>query len=144
MSLLDCVTFANKIKNCAMATVEDNKPRVRMLGLWFADQSGFYFQAWDFKEIYHQLRGNPSVEICFHSQNKADDFSMLRVRGEVEFVNKRSLKERLWTDRPFLKDLGAEGPNDSRIVIFRIAHGEASFWPVKKEGDYPGSEDIKF
>jgi uncharacterized pyridoxamine 5'-phosphate oxidase family protein len=69
---------------------------------------------------------------------------MLRVSGGVEFVEDAKLREKVWQDRPFLKSLGATGPDDSRLVLFRIAHGQASFWPIKKEGEYPGSEAITF
>ena len=69
---------------------------------------------------------------------------MMRIRGEVEFMEDIDLKEKVLEDRPFLKDLGAEGPEDPKLVIFRIAHGEVSFWPVKKEGEYPGTEKVVF
>jgi len=127
-----------------MATLDNGQPRVRMMGLWFANENGFYFQAWTFKDIYQQLKENPGVEICFHSQDKEDPYSMMRLRGKVEFVEEPALREQILKDRPFLKDLGAEGPDDPRIVIFRVAHGEAFFWPVKKEGEYPGSDKLKF
>jgi len=144
MSLQDCVDFADKVKNCSMATVENNQPRVRMMGLWFASEDGFYFQAWNFKDVYKQLKENPNMEICFFSQDKTDPYSVMRVRGGVEFIEEAALKERVLADRPFLKDLGTKGPDDPRIVIFRITHGEASFWPMKKEGQYPGLDKIKF
>ncbi len=69
---------------------------------------------------------------------------MLRVSGGVEFIDDIALKEKVLQDRPFLKDLGAKGPDDPRIIIFRISHGQAAFWPVKKTGEYPGVEKIAF
>ncbi len=45
MNLQDCITFANENKRCYLATVEDDQPRVRPMGLWFADEKGFYFQS---------------------------------------------------------------------------------------------------
>lgn len=143
MNFTDCVNFANKIKDCAMATVEGDQPKVRMMGLWFADQSGFYFQAWAFKAVYKQLKTNSKIEVCFHS-NMKEEPNMLRVSGGVEFIDDIKLKEKVFLDRPFLKNLGATGPDDPRIVIFRIAHGEASFWPIRKEGEYPGAEKVVF
>lgn len=143
MTLQDCINFANRVSACAVATVEGDQPRVRMLGLWFADETGFYLQAWDFKAIYRELKANPKIEICFHS-NMQESPNMLRVSGGVEFVEDPKFKEKVWQDRPFLKGLGATGPDDPRLVLFRIAHGQASFWPVKKEGEYPGSEAITF
>jgi pyridoxamine 5'-phosphate oxidase len=143
MNFQDCLNFANKVSTCAVATAQGDQPRVRMLGLWSADEAGFYFQAWDFKEIYKQLKANPKIEICFHS-NMKEEPNMLRVSGEVEFIDDVKLKEKVFQDRPFLKSLGATGPDDPRIIIFRIAHGQASFWPIKKAGEYPTSENIAF
>ena len=144
MDIKDCIDFANKTKDCSMATVEGNKPRVRMMGMWFADQTGFYFQAWTFKDVYKQLNENPNIEVCFYSKDKENLYSMMRVRGVVEFLDDINLKEKVLRDRPFLKDLGATGPDDPRIVIFLMSHGEASFWPKKKEGEYPGIEKVVF
>ena len=144
MEFKDCIEFANKIKLCAMATVEDNTPRVRMMGLWFANEEGFYFQAWTFKKVHDQLKENRRIEICFHSQDKNNLYSMMRVKGEVEFLDDISLKEKVLEDRPFMKDLGATGPDDDRISIFRIHHGEISLWPERKEGKYPVNKIINF
>ena len=127
-----------------MATLEENHPRVRMMGLWFADETGFYFQAWTFKDVFKQLKSNPELEICFHDREGEKPTSMMRVRGKVEFLEDINLKKKILEDRPFLKDLGVEGPEDPKLVIFRISHGEASFWPVKKEGEYPGMEKTIF
>jgi pyridoxamine 5'-phosphate oxidase len=143
MILKDCIAFANKVKDCAVATAAGGQPQVRMLGLWFADESGFYFQAWTFKDIYKSLKENPKMEICFYSKEEKP-YTVLRVRGEVEFCEDDALRARIWQERPFLKDLGAEGPNDPRLFIFRIAHGQAGFWPKKVEGEYPGMEIVEF
>ena len=144
MNLKDCIDFANKVKTCAMATVEADQPTVRMMGLWFADESGFYFQAWTFKEVYKTMKENPKIEVCFHSPGEKAGGQVLRVRGEVEFVEDQTLKEKLWQERQFLKKLGAKGSDDPRLSIFRISHGQASLWPVEKEGEYPGMEIVKF
>jgi pyridoxamine 5'-phosphate oxidase len=144
MTIKDCIDFANGVKICAMATSEDNQPRVRMMGLWFADENGFYFQAWTFKDLYKQLQENPGMEVCFYSESKDSPYTMMRVRGEAEFIKDNQLKERLWQERQFLKGLGATGPQDPRLLIFRIAHGQASLWPERKAGEYPGIAKLKF
>lgn len=143
MTFQDCINFANRVSTCAVATADGDQPKVRMLGLWFADESGFYFQAWNFKAVYKELKANPKIEVCFHS-NMQENPNMLRVSGEAEFIEDAGLKQKVFQDRPFLKGLGATGPDDPRLIIFRISHGQASFWPIKKEGEYPGSEKIEF
>jgi pyridoxamine 5'-phosphate oxidase len=144
MDFKDCIDFSSKVKNCSMATTDGDQPMVRMMGLWFADESGFYFQAWTFKEVYKNLKENPKIEVCFYTENKESPYTMMRLRGKVEFIEDITLRERVFRDRPFLKGLGAKGHDDPRLTIFRLSHGEASFWPLKKEGEYPGIERVKF
>jgi len=48
MHINDCIQFSNAHPLCHLATAEGDQPRVRALGFWFADETGFYFQnsAW--------------------------------------------------------------------------------------------------
>jgi uncharacterized pyridoxamine 5'-phosphate oxidase family protein len=45
------IKFANENPTCYLATVENDQPRVRALGFWYADRSGFYFQTAVMKEF---------------------------------------------------------------------------------------------
>ena len=139
-TIQDCIKFTNENPICYLATVDGNQPRVRALGFWFADETGFYFQTSTIKEIPHQLEGNPKVEACFYKQDNVGGV-MLRIAGEVEFINDRALKEKAMTDRPFLKKLGltADSPE---LFIFRLAHGEAYFWTM--ENNQKAKEVIEF
>lgn len=56
MKIQDCIKFTNENPICYLATVEGDQPRVRALGFWFADESGFYFQTAVMKDFYHQLK----------------------------------------------------------------------------------------
>lgn len=127
----NCIDFTNEVKLCYLATVDKDQPRVRVLGFWFADETGFYFQTGDVKEFYHQLKKNPKTEICFF-KSMPDKITgmMLRISGEVEFLNDKKFKEKVMIDRPFLKNLGfsAESPG---LILFRIAHGKAYFWTME-------------
>jgi len=122
----DCIKFASENPIAWIATVEKDQPRVRAFGMWFADETGFYFQTATIKEIVAQLQTNPKVEFAFY---QPDDMTgtMLRVSGEVEFLDDLKLKEKVIKDRPFLKELGMT-PQDERLIIFRVAKGEAHFW----------------
>jgi uncharacterized pyridoxamine 5'-phosphate oxidase family protein len=122
----DCVKFASENPMAWIATMEGDQPRVRAFGMWFADETGFYFQTATLKEIVAQLHENPKVEFAFY---QPDDMTgtMLRVSGEVEFLDDLELKNKVIADRPFLKEFGMT-PQDERLVIFRISKGEAHFW----------------
>jgi len=129
MNLTDCINFANENKVCFLATSENRQPRVRALGFWFADESGFYFQTGSMKQLYGQLKANPKTEVCFYSQESGIG-RMLRISGEIEFIDDKKLKERVIEERPFLKGGGLT--SESRgLILFRISHGEAHFWTME-------------
>jgi pyridoxamine 5'-phosphate oxidase len=129
MDIQDCIEFTNANPYCFLATTEDTQPRVRALGFWFADKTGFYFQTGKNKEFYRQLRENPKTEVCFY-HNEGSIGRMLRISGEVEFVEDRGLKERVMRDRPFLKSFGLTIDSPG-LIIFRIVHGKAHFWTLE-------------
>ena len=126
----DCVRFANDNIICSLATCDSDQPRVRMLAMWFADKTGFYFSTTNTKELYQELTARPKAEACFYSWPKdrlghegiSDIGKMLRASGDVAFLDDPGLKQRLLTERPFLR------PHAKKQVIFRIQNGEARFW----------------
>jgi pyridoxamine 5'-phosphate oxidase len=128
MKIQDCINFANENPICFLATVEDNQPRVRALGFWYADKTGFYFQTSTTKNFYRHLKQNPNTEVCFY---KHEDMigTMLRITGKAEFLDDKKFKVKAISDRPFLKDYGitSESPG---LILFRIAQGEARFWTI--------------
>ena len=135
-----CIEFANENPVCYLASVEGDQPRVRALGFWFADETGFYFQIGAIKELYGQLQKNPKTEVCIY-KHEGMIGTMLRISGAIEFVDDIKLKEKVLVDRPFLKSFGltAQSPD---LIIFRIAHGKAHFWTM--ENNLNPKEIIEF
>ena len=125
----DCIKFANENRFCALATLKNKQPKVRIVSLWFADETGFYFQTDLLKEFPHQLEQNKEVEVCFFKQEIILG-CMLRIAGEVEFVNDSKLKERALRERPHLEyfKLNSKTPV---LVIFRIPHGKIYYWRLE-------------
>ncbi len=140
MNIQDCIRFANENPLCSLATVENDQPRVRILGFWFADETGFYFQTGSAKEIPGQLAKNPKAEACFY-KHEGMIGTMLRVAGEVEFVTDLKYREKALNDRPFLKSFGLT-VNSPGLVLFRISHGQAHFWTM--ENNLKPKEIIEF
>ena len=140
MNIQDCIQFANANPVGYLATVEKDQPRVRALGMWFADETGFYFQSASVKEFPHQLEQNPKTEVCFYHHEGLIG-TMLRIAGSVEFLDDRTLSEKALNDRPFLKSFGltVESPG---LVLFRITHGQAHFWTM--ENNMKPKEVIEF
>ena len=129
MNIHDCIKFTNENPICYLATVEKDQPRVRALGFWFADETGFYFQTSTIKEFPGQLKKNPKTEICFY-KHEGMTGTMLRISGEAEFITDIHLKEKALIDRPFLKSFGitVDSPN---LILFKIPHGQAHFWTME-------------
>jgi pyridoxamine 5'-phosphate oxidase len=140
MNIKDCIKFANENPICSLATTENNQPRVRILGFWFADETGFYFQTSTIKEIPHQLEKNSKTEVCFYKHEGMIGI-MLRVSGEVEFLSDKKIKEKAISDRPFMKNFGITS-DSPKLVIFRIGHGQAHFWTM--ENNLKSKEFIDF
>jgi len=126
----DYIKFANENPISYLATVEGDQPRVRVFGMWFADDKGFCFHTRAPKAVWQQLKANPKVEVCFYSPTPPPMGSMMRVQGEIEFLDDLALKARLLEERPFLKQAGMTKPEDPAIVVFRIYKGEAYFWTI--------------
>ena len=140
MDIQDCIKFTNENPLCTLATVENDQPRVRMLGFWFADETGFYFQTSTIKEIPNQLNLNPKTEVCFY-KHEGMIGTMLRISGEVEFLTDLKLREKALADRPFLKSFGITVDSPS-LILFRIGHGQAHFWTM--ENNLQPKEIIEF
>jgi len=141
MDINDCIKFANETPVSYVATVDGDQPRVRALGFWFADETGFYFQIGAVKDMYGQLQKNNKVEACFWQPDEESTGTMLRVAGEIEFIEDPELKKKVIEDRPFLKEFGLTVDHPG-LVIFRISKGEAYFWTM--ETNFEPKEFIKF
>jgi pyridoxamine 5'-phosphate oxidase len=140
MNKKDCIKFTNENPICYLGTIDNDKPKVRALGFWFADETGFYFQTSSIKEIPGQIQKNPNVEVCFYKHTGMIG-TMLRISGRAEFVIDHKLKEKALNDRPFLKSFGLTVDSPG-LVLFRIAHGEAHFWTM--ENNLKPKEIIEF
>jgi pyridoxamine 5'-phosphate oxidase len=112
--------------------------------MWFADRSGFYYHTGTPKSVYRQLKKNPKVELCFYAPSAVGAGRMMRVSGKVEFLQDTLLEARLFKDRPWPNDLMKTAPDDARVAIFRIAHGEAYFWTMENNMREHEAPRLKF
>jgi pyridoxamine 5'-phosphate oxidase len=139
MDFSACVKFATENPVTYIATVEGDQPRVRAFAMWFADTTGFYYHTGTPKKVCGQLKKNPKVELCFYKPGEGAG-TMMRVAGKVEFLDDKALEERLYRDRPWVKDLVKAAPKGGALAMFRVAHGEAYFWTMAdnmRESDAP-------
>lgn len=140
MDFQDCIKFANEARTCYLATTEGDQPRVRAMGLFSAEETGFYFMTESVKAMYKQLQNNKKVEILFSAGGK-----IMRVSGEVKFIDDIAYRTRVFEERKSLMDgIGVKGPEDPLLVIFCIAKGEAYFWTFADNMKESEIERIKF
>ncbi len=144
MDLKDCIAFANEHPICFMATEEGEQPRVRALLQWFADERGFYFMTMAPKHFSDQLHRNARVEVCFYNgATELDEARMMRVTGQVEFVDDAEMVKKVADERRALEGIIGR-PLDPIAEVFRIHSGEAVFWTVMDILREPELERVRF
>ena len=125
MSLEEYAKFANENPACYLATIEGDQPRVRAMGMWYADETGFYFQTQSVKALYKQIQENDKVEVYYC---KPDFSRVMRVSGRVKPVEDMELRRKCIEERPFIKEMGITNPEDPLLAVFHLYTGEAYFW----------------
>jgi pyridoxamine 5'-phosphate oxidase len=137
MNFQEYVDFAKGAYHCFMATIDGDQPRVRPIGTWFADKTGFYFQTESVKLLPKQLQKNNKVELCYFGK----DGKVMRVTGKTKFITDKSLRAKVMEDRPYLKDF-VKDPDD--LVLFQVYTGEAYFWTMANNMKEAAIERVKF
>jgi uncharacterized pyridoxamine 5'-phosphate oxidase family protein len=111
----------------ALATSEDNKPHVRMMRLYRADENGIIFNTGENKDLNRQLSRNGNVEMCFYI---AAEGCQIRIWGSVEDIEDLDLKKQIVKDFPFLKEWVDKEGYDV-LVIYCLKHGKATTWTME-------------
>ena len=114
----DVAAAAKQAIWCALATVDEDAPRVRMVHptwegdlLWFATGTS--------SPKVRQLRANPSVDLQF--QVSPPDFVHLLVRGRAEIVEDADEKKRVWDVIDYdLAEFWPGGPTDPEYTLVRV------------------------
>lgn len=141
MDFKDCVKFANDNKTCYLATAEGDQPRVRALGMWYADETGFYFQAQTVKAMYKQIEKNPKVEIYFQAKDMS---KVMRVTGKTKIITDAKIRAKCIEERPFVKNFGITEPSNPLLAVFQVYAGEAYFWTMADSMKEASLPRIKF
>ena len=137
MDFKDCYEFANANKTCYLATCDGDQPRVRAMGMWYADETGFYLQAQSVKALYKQIQNNPKVELYFQAKDMS---KIMRVTGLAKIIEDRDIRAKCIKERPFVKNFGITEPDNPLLAVFQVYKGEAYFWTMAdsmKEADLP-------
>lgn len=111
-----------------LATVEGNKPHVRGMLLYRADENGIIFNTGKVKDMYKQLIENPNVEMSF-TNGIFENLIQVRISGTVEPLEDLELKKEIIEQRDFLKPWVEEVGYDA-VAVFRLTKGTAVIWTM--------------
>jgi pyridoxamine 5'-phosphate oxidase len=124
MTKEEIISFMKANPICYLATVEGDRPHVRPMGMYKADERGILIQLSTVKGMYRELLQNPKVELCFNGSGK-----MVRVSGVAEFIEDQGLKEEIVKARPFLKPL-VDIHGWEVIKVFCVTNPLATVWTM--------------
>ena len=125
MDKKEILEFITKNPIAYLATVEGNKPYVRALGTYRADESGVIFSMQSDKDVYRQCINNPETQICYYS-----DGVMVRVSGQMEPITDMELKKEIAEARPFYKP-GIENNGWDYVGVFKVKNAKATVMDMK-------------
>jgi pyridoxamine 5'-phosphate oxidase len=125
MDKKEILAFINKNPTAYMATVEDDKPHVRAMGTFRADENGIVFSMQSPKDVYKQLVKNPEIELCYYAEGV-----QIRVSGRMEQITDVALKNEIIEKRPFYKP-GVEEMGLDYVGAFILKHGKAYVMDMK-------------
>ena len=123
----EILKFLKENRLCFMATVEGNRPRVRAMDTYRADENGIIYYTNKQKDVYKQITKNPEVEVCYHDANKS---TTIRVSGRMETVEDLELKKEIMETLPFLKAV-YEKENYANMAVCRLRNGKAYVFSMK-------------
>ena len=118
--------FINKNPQFFLATCDGNKPCVRGMRLYQANEKGIFFNTCKDKNLHRQLLRNPSVELCFYD----GDCTQVRIRGKAQLVEEPQYKEQISRKNPEMSTFIMQ----DKFAIYRLADAKVKVWEM--DGDY--------
>ena len=119
MDKKEILEFITKNPVAFMATIDDDKPHVRAMGTYRADENGIIFSMQSPKDVYKQLVKNPETEICYWAEG-----TQIRVSGRMEEIKDTRIKEEIVEARAFYKP-GVEEQGLDYVGAFILKNGKA-------------------
>jgi general stress protein 26 len=114
----DVESAAKKSIWCALATIDGNEPRVRMVHpTWEGDI--LWIATGPITPKALQIQNNPAVDIQF--QVAPDDFVHLLVRGNASVLTDQADKERIWDVMDYdLAQFWPEGAGSADYCVIKV------------------------
>ena len=114
--------FLSSHKDVAFATVEQDKPRIRVFQIMKQEGHILYFATSPHKEVYRQLQENPNIELLAMDGNIS-----VRVTGRAVFDVSDDVAREIYADNPVLPRLYRQYTD---LVYFRVSVAKLDYYDL--------------
>ena len=107
------------LKECGiyyLATIDDDKPRVRPFGTAEIFENKLYIQTGKKKDVSKQIEKNPTVEICSFKDGR-----WLRLSGTLVRDDRIEAKKDMLDKNPNLRGMYNENDDNTAVLYFKNA-----------------------
>ena len=107
------------LKKCGVfyiATIDNDKPRVRPFGALNIFEDRLYLQTGKSKNVSKQLQANPNVEICGFTEGK-----WIRLEGKLIRDDRLEAKVSMLDNNPELKNMYSAEDDNTEVLYFENA-----------------------
>ena len=118
--------FLNECGVYYLATVEDDKPRVRPFGTAEIFEDHLYIQTGKRKDVFKQIEKNNKVEICAFYEGK-----WIRIAGKLILDDRVEAKKAMLDHHPSLRRMYDE--NDDNTAVLYFEHATATIYSFTEE-----------
>ena len=123
------------LKSCGvyyLATVEEDKPKVRPFGTAEIFENHLYIQTGKKKDVYKQIEKNNKVEICAFKDGK-----WIRISGTLVADDRVEAKKNMLDKNPSLRTMYNENDDNTIVLYFDKAKAIiSSFTDAPKEIEF--------
>ena len=116
MSASECCKFIRECGYFFLATSFGDRPRLRPMGMIYANEKALFIATDKRKAVYTDLRHNSQVELAGYNMNSR---RWLRISGEVKEEASQKIREEMVEIYPMLKQEYI-GEDEVFLVIFRL------------------------
>lgn len=106
----------------AFATVENEKPRIRVFQIMKQEGTTLYFATAPHKEVFKQLQTNPNVELLAMEDNIS-----VRLSGKADFTVSDELSQVIYHENAVLPRLY---PSCQALVYFKIQVEQIDYYDL--------------
>ena len=114
------IDFLNKSVTFYLATVEDDRPKIRPFGASAEYEGKVYIATSNKKKVFSQILANPYVTI-----SSILDERWIRIEGKLLVDNRPEAKQAILEAKPYLKDYFSV--DDGNFEVLYFSEGKATF-----------------